>query len=1370
MWVAPENVDPTLARPGIKPEAPSKPKLIDRFLPKRENTTGQSPLEKLKPGRLTDKERTKRFIEVMGEEPVRNRKVLETTFNTYSNVLANEFMAIYNAQQLKNAKLELWQETFLENVTHQLKKDNPNFDWEGADRDKRYSTFFSTFDKLLRSDDRDKAEQWMTTAMLSAKRQIYALQISTGAHVNVLREGDRVEHISDIRAMSVMISNESGKPVSEINEALGKFDRFLVGTTGSAFVDKLNVFRQIYLTDPTAIQRLQNDADVRALWKKYEVQARKRLYSSVRIDMNPGVFTTRDLDAAQQQYIRQLGHLSTAVDDQVLQKQARDDVEIYMTSLTKAQQDAYYVKFDKQLLTEDQLNLVKLSVTLNRPPRLVPSNPGVSPVRSTIEGVGNLNVGLGNPGELTTEFGRVMDAIKKDITREKLSSAVSGEIFRNVSDQISKLETEVSEKQLSEADQKRKEGLEGEIAKLDKKSEHIDAYEEARESWQAKQTELTNRENELRPLTDAQTELRTKEGDKATKQTELTNLESYQKTVRETREKLDKGDDQNTADTTRCKEINTDLGKLYTAIKGANSQDADIVSRMGRITQLGAELQEREDRIAKWTAERARLRGQYDAIIGGTSVIALTPEDLNSKIDTKRQEVKAVEEDVKELHARIAAGQEDLDSLQKLKQQVKTLEAQKNARAEELNRFYSTDPNIPITVQRIALPSGAPVGTLGTIDFAALDTALTTSKQTIEATKKTKQQDIDNIDTDLEIARLTDGRKKEVLESFRTHVLSSENWHQIFRRAREPKSNWDRVLDGTDQSFDTFSLAVQAKSEVPPAYLRMIQIVGGNMALEQTFDGKGLYKKISGFLTPDVFFDVMMKDPNRVAVLKDVYFGWKNGTLPADIGPFDPIMQSPEMRKAMMKFVDASFTEEVMTELLTRANTDKLGDLTDMEKQALPEISQRERQVTEQGMETERKQFDATRREAMRRTEWSGDQLKAHAVGLAKEYIKNLRLNEDNTPAAVRTANQVVKDRKIGTSFIINPFPIADEIAVRRQFKDAGIVIPAKVAPHRFINSLSRFNLDEEDFADELAIRNADAKVAKDILAIGLSLVNKDAIVDSIRAVLVQHDMPFDVSDALLATVVEPGVTLKEKLQTQINTVTNTGNITDDQMRDLVRDAGFVSEGTRAKSENLDAITLSFMERGGSTRDTIWINAVLSDLNAATVETVKNKLNTLGKKDRIHTLDELIRFLPDGDRERVTGKVRTFKEKMKERFAAFRGILVSTVNVDDETQVPDDYLFNETATYLDNIMTIVQGLPVQQVNSFVLDTKRRLKADQDLAGITKEAKYWSKTYWGLEGSDLVLALELALGGDAYRDEAIRLSREVEKIRASHFSK
>ena len=200
--------------------------------------------------------------------------------------------------------------------------------------------------------------------------------------------------------------------------------------------------------------------------------------------------------------------------------------------------------------------------------------------------------------------------------------------------------------------------------------------------------------------------------------------------------------------------------------------------------------------------------------------------------------------------------------------------------------------------------------------------------------------------------------KREALTVYKENILESSKLNAIRIRANEAIVDiYNGVANRNTPAGEVLIAAKDRMPWIPGAYLRTIQILGSDKALEHSVEGAKAYEDLSKLVTPGRFFQVMMQDNNRSGIILAAYNDYLShlappqahvAILPQSI--FHETYTIPQVQQAMLRQVNEFFIRDLLKGLETDALTKKLGDPGSDVKSGDAQIDERNRMQREQLM------------------------------------------------------------------------------------------------------------------------------------------------------------------------------------------------------------------------------------------------------------------------------------------------------------------------------------------------------------------------------------------------------------------------------------
>ncbi|HRN70920.1 MAG TPA: hypothetical protein PLS49_07115, partial [Candidatus Woesebacteria bacterium] len=562
---------------------------------------------------------------------------------------------------------------------------------------------------------------------------IVALQVATGAHISISEPADEWKHVSESEVASAVLSKESGVPLKQVQEDMEALSKTvkegeggnLFARIGSSIADTgKNFLRWMYVNEPgKQIARL-NREEVKIMMQEYEQESKKRLYSSVDVNFTKPDFVPnrayyvgdptdaanrRHLDASQQQYLQNLSYVGKTTEGGTTRMLTRMEIDRTLKKMAYAQQNAYFVKYDKQLRTESDLNLIQIENG-----EMVVTGSRLGNVAVGENSLGNINmlpVGLNERAfSLNSQLEHVMMAIQKDVSMEIRNTNQREATIKAIESKVITLQESISEKKLSDADQQVKERQESNKARAESEITIIETHEDLEKQKSAKQNEITVKEAEVQPGTQAESDLKTKESEKTTKEKDLKNkadeitrieaqissLEARKSTrlqeIVELKQKRRDRDSQLINDNRRKAAVNAEITSLGSS-PPSPQVNINIAALQSELQQLDRRISDHPQDIADINADiTAKENDINDPTNGIEAQITTQSTNFSTKQGEKvtiENDIKTLNTDIADLTAKIESYKEGLSQLQALEKELEDLDAKQKAEYVKLTGINS---------------------------------------------------------------------------------------------------------------------------------------------------------------------------------------------------------------------------------------------------------------------------------------------------------------------------------------------------------------------------------------------------------------------------------------------------------------------------------------------------------------------------------------------------------------------------------------------------------------------------------------------------------------------------------------------------------
>lgn len=300
-------------------------------------------------------------------------EVFAWTKNVYADVLTREFVAI---QDLQNKGVvignpQVWHNRLnaaMDAYFSEAHKDTTKLDMTKDTREEQYQAYRTVFVKLLKSDNKEEAKEWLLMATQMEDRQKPAILASSQAHIDVVYEAEEMADVADYIAISPALV-DSGisldllrTKIGELRKSMfrkipipviGRFLKWLPATAAQNIID----------TDKEGIQ---------ALWNRYRTEHSKGVYSSVMVDfVNGDTFNIErtidghELDVIQKQVLMNLPVVGQLTPGSALGAQGQKVVRELVQDMTAARANVDWVVLGTQRRLESHFTPVQPGANAN---------------------------------------------------------------------------------------------------------------------------------------------------------------------------------------------------------------------------------------------------------------------------------------------------------------------------------------------------------------------------------------------------------------------------------------------------------------------------------------------------------------------------------------------------------------------------------------------------------------------------------------------------------------------------------------------------------------------------------------------------------------------------------------------------------------------------------------------------------------------------------------------------------------------------------------------------------------------------------------------------------------------------------------------
>ncbi|HRN70686.1 MAG TPA: hypothetical protein PLS49_05900, partial [Candidatus Woesebacteria bacterium] len=299
------------------------------------------------------------------------------------------------------------------------------------------------------------------------------------------------------------------------------------------------------------------------------------------------------------------------------------------------------------------------------------------------------------------------------------------------------------------------------------------------------------------------------------------------------------------------------------------------------------------------------------------------------------------------------------------------------------------------------------------------------------------------------------------------------------------------------------------------------------------------------------------------------------------------------------------------------------------------------------------------------------------------------------------------------------------------------------------------------------------------VAGLGFTATDAPQIISELRSKIFDYNIKVPLNQAADLDITDAaGITLENRLKTDLTTLLGSipAGLTKDQLKDLLNEVVTQSGSPLAREQTqlITRITTEFIERGGATRDGIWINLLASTFDIDTTRTIQRALTAMQSQKRSYQIGELLDFIePTTTKEFIMGRLNQLKNIVQARLATDKGLNIRDINLEDRNQIKDSDIeqYAPVAFKVFKVLGVRVNPPLTPaittaINQESTAYESALRIQIDKASIKKDIVTFNQKYWGLEGRELALAIERDFGGEMYRNDAIKYAREVEKLRKS----
>ncbi|OGK35236.1 hypothetical protein A3A93_05555 [Candidatus Roizmanbacteria bacterium RIFCSPLOWO2_01_FULL_38_12] len=855
-----------------------------------------------------------------------------TTRNTYASVLAEEYNDTHDViagikviqnltpeqrnQKLEDAGIEEWQYKMFEVMSHETAKVHKKMDWGKATPEEKIAAYRTVFARFL--NNKNTAKEWTLAAMLATQQRIMALQLTTGAEVDVKKKADRVKHVAPRTAISPfgaeITTTSSLEPQAEKRSIVGKIVRFPVSLAKLPFRGAYQLYKDAYTAEGRARIKERND-----FWNLTQ----KKLFSDteVKIDKKAVFDPDRTIQGAKldERQIKYANRFKSDFQDARGNKDPHGRIEKELLRLSQAQAETAWSLFGTQFRYGQDLNIIKDG-------RL--TKPGFKAMDTGVEGVGILDIHFDTNDNTNARLAELMELAAKRQAPE-IAQREREDLDKSVEQQIKNLETRTTPKDRTKLKQTEQVSLgqfEGDLKQQESNLFELEEYAKLgtnRTQLDRERADLERTASEA--ITAKATGVAAATTAKINAKTEVTGLERQQDTIlpqKRTRLELEittKIEAKKNHEA-QIDQLSLQFAKDAAELPGIQSRIQEINAEILRIEQTAAgHFLQRPNLSAENAQKKKEREEEREGLIKKQNNIVHSK--IPAEIVFHREQSRLAEQRIQDIETTVLKQVDDeLAAVQialiDKKATLSKMEAEERKQQKlvddhdaSLKRIEAIDEEIKQLVKKqqdIEVKHGSGSG------IAIVPADLATKTEAARQEKERLQREIRAITGEPTIA---DTRQKEVLEIYREMVLKSEKWDEIQSRLLDPHFA-NRPKGEKTYVSDTLELAMSNRPHVPPAYLEAIRIFAGDEALVPTPEGVALYEKITKLITPEIFMRAYLKEgSNRRGVMEKSL-----GNLPADVDIFDERFQAGRIREVMAGSIDYQFINDVHDLLKSRAD------------------------------------------------------------------------------------------------------------------------------------------------------------------------------------------------------------------------------------------------------------------------------------------------------------------------------------------------------------------------------------------------------------------------------------------------------------------
>jgi len=294
----------------------------------------------------------------------------------------------------------------------------------------------------------------------------------------------------------------------------------------------------------------------------------------------------------------------------------------------------------------------------------------------------------------------------------------------------------------------------------------------------------------------------------------------------------------------------------------------------------------------------------------------------------------------------------------------------------------------------------------------------------------------------------------DILTSFNTEILGETKWDSIYSRSYTETTSSPIVRQELE-------LAMDARPHVQPAYLFMIRTIAGEKAIQNTKDGHKKFAEFSKLIPPSLFFEIYMRNPQRIASLQNAFNG-AHGVLPVigSLTIYDEELQHPDVRRELLQGIDKGFIQELTQELVHRARKGELGVELATDQHCIDEIEAVE--ISKTASQEQEEQLEQLVGEYKRMGKIGSEIHSGMAAERVLAEVTRLGLRPDEAKSAIEAVQNSLKLCGIDRDVAIADFfpPSTFQTRLNDAFIDAGLLGLTARVRRDLINFIRREGID----------------------------------------------------------------------------------------------------------------------------------------------------------------------------------------------------------------------------------------------------------------------------------------------------------------------